>query len=281
MTAQARLSVSTWSLHRTLGLTYPDSPERECDGKAVETYGSVSMSLLELPERIAGIGIHTLEICHFHLYRQDTGFLQELRAALAAAEVELFSLLIDDGDITSPDHAERDLAWIGRWLEVAGMLGAQRARVIAGKADTSPEALEQSKAGLTVLAQQAADQGVRLMTENWFPTLSTPQAVNWLLDEMDGQVGLCADFGNWNGPTKYDDLAAILPRAESCHAKCSFAAPQTADREDYLRCLDLTQAAGFSGPYTLIYDGPSDHEWSGIGEEIEMVRPYLAAEHKA
>jgi hypothetical protein len=37
----------------------------------------------------------------------------------------------------------------------------------------------------------------------------------------------------------------------------------------------LTQAADFNGPYTLIYDGPSDHEWSGIFEEIEMVRPYI------
>ena len=32
--------------------------------------------------------------------------------ALQDADVELFSLLIDEGDITHPSNAERDMAWI-------------------------------------------------------------------------------------------------------------------------------------------------------------------------
>jgi len=113
------------------------------------------------------------------------------------------------------------------------------------------------------------------MTENWFSTLSRPEYVLRLLDELEGSVGLCLDFGNWGGPTKYEDLAAIAPRAESCHTKAQFPAAGALDQEDYKRCLDITREAGFSGPYTLIYDGPGDDEFEGLRLESAVVEPYL------
>ena len=270
-----RLSVSTWSLHRALGLTYPNSPGADGKPTAVETYGPGSITLLDVPARLAAMGIATLEICHFHLPSRESAYLSELRAALDAAGVELFSLLIDDGDITHPDHGDRDLAWISRWIETAGELGAKRARVIAGKSEPSDVALQQSRAGFSLLATQGQAQGVRVMTENWFALLSRPQDVLSLLDDLEGAVGLCLDFGNWGGPTKYDDLAAIAPRAESCHAKCRFPAPGEMDTDDFRRCLDITRDAAFSGPYTLIYDGPGDDEWSALAMERDFVLPYL------
>src|SRR3712207_5645598 len=104
-----RLSVSTWSLHRALGRPSFYGPET---GQAipVETHGRGALSLLELPAHIAAFGIHTLEICHFHLPSRDHTYLSELRSALDDAGVELFSLLVDDGDLTHPEHAQRDLA---------------------------------------------------------------------------------------------------------------------------------------------------------------------------
>lgn len=265
-----RLSTSTWSLHRALGLTYPDAPGQPNMG-AAETYGKGTMTLLETPTRVAAAGIHTLEICHFHIPSRDAGYLNELRGELDSAGVELFSLLIDDGDITHPQDGGRDLAWIAGWIDTAGKLGAKRVRVIAGKSQPSDDTLQRSRAGLAHLAECGKDAGLRVMTENWFGLLSRPEYVRRLLEAVD--IGLCADFGNWGGTTKYDDLAAIFPLAESCHAKCSFT--PDANREDYIRCLDLTRAAGFSGPYTLIYDGPSDDEWAGLAVEHEMVLPYL------
>jgi hypothetical protein len=147
--------------------------------------------------------------------------------------------------------------------------------VIAGKQPYSVESMRRSQAGLLALAAQGQAQGVRVTIENWFPLLSRPEQVHALLDSLEGTVGLNADFGNWAGPTKYDDLAAILPRAESCHAKCAFNAPHTPDAQDYRRCLELTRQAGFRGPYTLIYDGPDADEWEGLALEADMVRPFL------
>ena len=272
--AAPRLSVSTWSLHRQLG-------KPGFTGAAhgmqipIETHNKGPISLLELPARIAEFGIHTLEICHFHLPSVEKAYLAELRAALAAADVELFSLLIDDGDITHASEAERDIAWIEKWIDIAGELDAKCTRVIGGKADPSAEAVAQSRDVLAQLTERADTAGIRLMSENWFSIFSTPENVITILDGLDGKVGLCLDFGNWRGDTKYEDLAAIASWAESCHTKAHFAAPRDIDKQDYVQCLDLTQEAGFAGPHTLIYDGPGDNEWEGLAIEREVVNPYL------
>lgn len=268
----ARLSTSTWALHRTLGVTYPDTPTWASIG-ADATYGRGSITLLELPARIAAMGIHTLEIVHFHLPSREIAYFNELRAALSEAGVELFSLLIDDGDITHPQNAERDLAWISGWVETAAAMGAKATRVIAGKAAPTEEALKRSIDGLMKLVQVGKANGVRVMTENWFSLLSTPDYVRRVLSMVD--IGLCCDFGNWGGETKYEDLAEIMPFAESCHAKCFFSEDGAPNRDDYLRCLELAKAAFFNGPYTLIYDGLPEDEWAGLATEKAMVEPYL------
>ena len=140
----ARLSVSTWSLHRTLGPTYWDSPAKPSRDRE-EPYGPGLLELLDIPARIAEFGINTLEICHFHLPSREPAYLNDLRSALDSAGVELFTILIDDGDITHPEHSARDLAWISGWIETAGQLGARCARVIAGKT-TGEGALDRSYA---------------------------------------------------------------------------------------------------------------------------------------
>jgi sugar phosphate isomerase/epimerase len=269
-----RLSVSTWSLHRTLGRPNIYGVEAGFHIPTA-THDEGALSLLELPARLATFGIRTLEICHFHLSSLDPGYLAELRAALQAAQVELFSLLIDDGDIVHATHAERDLAWIRRWIEIAGKLGAKRTRVIAGKSAPTQDSLEKSAQELKRLATLAEESGIRLMTENWFGVLSTPAAVHALFEQLEDHVGLCLDFGNWNGPDKYRDLTQIAAYAESCHAKAHFSGPDELDVTDYTQCLEITAAANFAGPYTLIYSGPDDDEWARLAREMQIVQTYL------
>lgn len=265
-----RLSVSTWSLHRTLGNAANYGPGQELAARA-----NGGVPLLELPAKLAAFGIHTLEICHFHLPTRDRGYLRELRGAMQEAGVEPFTLLVDAGDITDPAHGERDLQWIGEWIEDAAELGMERARVIAGKSQPSADALDASIRGLRRLADRAGAVGVRLATENWLALMATPAEVLSVLDALDGRLGLCVDFGNWRGPGKYDDLAALMPYAESFHAKCHFDEDGRMDREDYVRCLELARAATHAGPYTLIYDGPDADEWAGLDAERAVVTPYL------
>lgn len=264
--------MSSWSLHRSLGRpAFYGANEKLPSG----SHNQGALSLLELPKAIADIGITTLEIVHFHLPSTDDAYLAELRAELETAGVELFSLLIDAGDITHPEHGERDLAWMEGWLDVAAKLGCRCARVIAGKQDPSDEVLRLSAKRLTRLANKADALGLRLMTENWFGTTSTPETVLWLLDALEGQLGLCVDFGNWQGEDKYENLARIVKHAESCHAKASFEGSQI-QQKDYQTCLDLTKRVNFQGPYTLIFDSPEPNEWQGLGIEREIVQAYVS-----
>ena len=265
-----RIAVSTWSLHRLLGTTYAHDLTTTAIGPGEDTYGEGSESLLGLPSVLANHGYHRLEIVSFHMRSRDSIYLAELREQLAVSNVTLQTLLIDAGDITDPVNGPRDTAWIAGWIEVANALGAQNARVIAGKQKPTPETVDRSVAALRQLADANAGSPVRLVTENWFDLLSTPAVVHEVLDRLEGRVGLLADFGNWSGPTKYEDLASIFTRAELCHAKAGFADGRL-DEADYGAAIMAAESAGYKGPYTLIFDADHPHEWTGLAEERDFI----------
>lgn len=272
-----RLSVSTWSLHRNLGplrLT-----RRDAAGKLLpeEKAQPQALSLLELPARLAAQGIEAAEVCHFHFPRTDDEYLDELRQAFADAGVTFFSLLVDYGDITHPDatHREEELRFIEGWIDVAARIGARCARVSAGDAPADDAAaVALATRNLHRLARHRAAQGVRVLTENWHRLASTPANVCAILDATGGEVGLCADFGNFGRPGKYEALAAILPRAETIHAKIDVSRDGAWDVDDFRRCLDLAQGAGFNGTYAMVHDGPGD-QWEGLRRLQALVTPYL------
>jgi sugar phosphate isomerase/epimerase len=268
------IAVSSWSLHRAIGLTWWESPS--APGVQKQAYGPGTIDILDIPAAVARHGITRLQVCHFHVANRDKAWLAEFRAALADAQVMLQTVLIDDGDITDPANHGRDVAWAGGWIDTAAALGAGTARVIAGKQKPSKDALALSVAGLKELALRGKAAGVRVITENWFDLLATPLAVSHVLDAVGDDLGFLADFGNWKGPTKYADLAAIMRRAEDTHAKASFSGPDAMDGADYGKCVAAAMAAGYEGPYTLVYDGPGDDEWAGIEMERQFIRDVYA-----
>lgn len=274
------IAVSSWSVHRALGIFHPNAPGNDVAGQAEPRWGRGTLSLMELPEATAKRGINQLQICHFHLERRDPVYLGEVRAALSDAGVALSTLLIDNGDITHPSERDRDVAWIGKWIDAAAALGAKAARVIAGKQKPTPETLAASVEGLRALGRRGAEQGVRVTTENWHALLASPKEVHHVLDRLDDAVGFMADFGNWKtaGRKKYEDLASIFARSEDTHAKAWFP-EDTIDGEDFGRCLDAAKAVGYSGPYTLIYEDKGDDEWRAVEIERDFVLAHLNGGH--
>jgi sugar phosphate isomerase/epimerase len=271
-----RIAVSTWSLHNLLGVTYANGPGVTPTGIAEPTFGHGAVTLEELPAELAMRGYFRVELCHFNLASQDAPYLVKIRAAFEASGVVIQTLLIDDGDITNPVTRERDLTWIASWIEAAALLGAENARVIAGKSPPSPEALSLSVAGLKAMAALGKARGVRIVTENWFDTLSTPQAVHHVLDASGPDLGFLADTGNWSGPSKYADIQSIFARAELCHAKTDFGPGLVIDADDYGQCIKAAQDAGYTGPFTLIFASEGD-EWAGLAAERAFVRAQFGA----
>lgn len=272
------LGISTWSIRRLLGPTYPgldpDAPERPAD----TSFGPGALNLLDLPTALQAHGYATLDLCHFHLPRTDDAYLAALRARLAEAGITLLTFLVDDGDISAADPVTRarDVAATQAWIERAARLGARYVRVAAGASEAKPDdpAIGYSAASLLALARHARAQGVDLLTETWQPLALPPENVRAILAATRGEVGLCADFNNYQhypADAKYAALRAVLPGASTIHAGGQLTAAGQLDEADFRHCLTLAQEAAFTGPYVLIFSGPGD-EWAGLAQLAGLVR---------
>lgn len=258
-------AVSSWSLHRTLGSYHSgDAP-----GSGAPVAPGGGLPLLELPAQLRAHGYDTAQICHFHLPTRDASYLAELGSAFADAGVTLDAVLVDDGDLTDPTDADTHQAWISGWLDDAAALGANRARVIAGKQTPTPERLAESGRRLGELADAHPD--VRVVTENWFALTPGAAEVTAVLDAADGKIGFLIDLGNWTGPGKYHELANVAGKAETCHAKCHFT-DGTPDSDDYAKSLQTLRDVNYAGPLALIYDGKSEDEWDCLEREFDITR---------
>lgn len=256
-------AVHAWSLDRTLGRF-----------RAGVTGEGTGLPLLELPAALRGHGYRTVQLCHFHLEHRDAGYLGELRAALEESGIVLDALLVDDGDLTHPVEGERQEAWISSFLDDAEALGAERIRVVAGRTRTET-AQRDSSAALGRIASRAGD--LRVVTENWLDVTRNAADVRAILDPLDGAVGLLVDLGNWVGPDKHADLAAVTPYAETCHAKAHWGQGGIED-DDYRNSLRAVLENGYPGPFALVYDADDDDEWAGLAVQRAIVEDVLREE---
>lgn len=259
----ARVSVSSWSLHRALGSVWLDdfSPARQTAANA-----DPDLTLLQLPGLAAQHGINTLEICHFHFPTRDKGYLTELAEEARQAEVELYSILIDDGDITAtdPDDLEVQLNWIQGWIDTASELGASAARVVAGEASVSADAqdlkqhpsIQASACQLQSLFAYGQERNVKVFTENFRPLALKADHLIAILELCDGQISICADFGNFKGPDRYQEFAKIAPWATSAHAKAQYEDDGAIIPDDLSGGIRVLKDSGFAGPLSLIFDQP-------------------------
>lgn len=253
----SRLSLTSWSLHHDLT--------------------SGALTLHDLPAQMRAHGIGTLEICHFHLPNTAPETLAALRGAIEAADVELLSILIDAGDIShaDPERRSADRAFIERWIDAAAALGAQSVRVVGGESPAGDSAaLERAAAELRQICGYAAERNIRVRTENFRSLLSTSDNCNALLDMLDGQVGLCADIGNFASAQRVSEFAAVAGRAEVVHVKAEYTPQGEIEPAQLQECLARGRAAGFEGAYTLVYDRGGD-SWAGLGTLARVVQPYL------
>ena len=286
----SRLSTSSWSLHRALG-----SPPLFGPGQPFPAAASTgaAISLLELPAALAQADIRTLELVHFHFPATDAAYIDELKSAIGQAGIELFSVLIDAGDITHPDEAVRadEMAWIRSWLDVAARCCATHARVVGGRQSVARKrsqghdalldhpVIKRSAQGLRQLAEYGASIGLQVITENFRETTSRADQVVAILELCEGRVGLCADFGNYSGADRYDELAALFPYADSAHVKALYDGRGIPDEDEFRHSLGMLAEAGFDGPMSLIFDtalhGDSS-EWDNLAQMRAVAAPFCA-----
>ena len=258
-------AVHTWALHRALG-SFVAPGAMPMGG--LPAGGGGGIALLDLTGELARRGYGSFQLAHFYLPRTEAAYLDELRSAIAEAGVTLECFLVDDGDPTDTTRSAPGESWISGWLEVATILGAPRARVVAGKSAPTPLRLDASAAVLRRLAARHPE--LRVVTENWHALLPDADAVIALLERTEDQVGFLVDLGNWRGPGKYAELARVASLAESCQAKVRMT-DVGMDVEDYRRSLSVLRDAGYAGPLAMVYDGPDPDEWGHLEQAYAIV----------
>lgn len=267
-----RRTVSTWSLHRTLGNFIAEDSAVHGGPFMSLPHRDNGLTLLELLPELAARGYNTLQICHFHLASRDADYLAEVRDAMAQNDITLDAFLIDDGDLMATD-INTHMAWYDTWLDVAAELGAERARFCVGRSAPTTELLQASGKRLAELA--ARHPKVRIVAENWMESIPDAASLLTALEAAGDDVGVLIDLANWGPPAKYEELAKIAHLAETCHGKCVFTADGP-DEVDFRRTLSILKDAGFNGPIALIYDGPDDDEWAALDWEWEIVQSVFA-----
>ncbi|GIN72139.1 xylose isomerase [Bacillus sp. J14TS2] len=272
------LSVSTWSLHRLLGplrWTAWDNAQKKHITK-LEQQDNV-IDLLDLPTILKEKGFAAFELCHFHFPFTDSLYLQRLKKACTDANMRLYTLLLDYGDLSSTDtqRVDADMELIKEWIDIAAEVGAERVRVVAGDAPADDQdALSRVSQYLHELAVYAGQKGVKIITENFRTLSSTSENCLYIVNQSDEQIRLITDFGNMSGAEKYNELARIIPYSDSIHAKPQYDKDGIPDQDEFRRCLDLLKQAHYDGPIVIIYDGPGDM-WEGIERTKKIVEDYL------
>ena len=288
----ARAAVSSVTINRLLGFEtflFDDESSNMVKAPAIDSTRpdgwatkAPSHTLLELPAEIAAQGYDCYDLSMLHLPSIDRAYLAEARAAFEDAGVEIFQLLIDTGEVGSPD-AQESSAGIEHtrfFIEVAAELGASGVRYVPGDSNPTPETMQATAAAFRELFDFAAERGLKPATENYRVFTNEADNLLQLVELSERDYGWIADSGN---PKEWGDqktFAKLLPGATSMHAWAPSTEDGRADMVEFRRCMTMARDAGFDGPIMLHGAYAMDNFawapdlWSGVEEfraEVQAV----------
>jgi sugar phosphate isomerase/epimerase len=229
-------------------------------------------TLLQLPSIAAARGLSYLELCHFHFPSREPSYLSSLKRSFEDAGIVFHTLLVDYGDLSSPDAARResDIDYLKGWIDTAALAGASAIRIVAGEQPPGDEtAIQRSADGLIALSQYGDALGVKVVTENFRELTSTVDSWKALLERVSGDVPTIVDFGNLAKHEKQDGVQYGAPLAHSFHAKPEYAEDGSIREESLLELLRLAGDGNASAPVSVIFDRDGDM-WEGI-ERIKAI----------
>jgi sugar phosphate isomerase/epimerase len=212
-----------------------------------------SLSVLDLPALgRQEYGVSIVELVSEFFESQTAGYLNRLRRALEAERVRVHGIAVDQGNIASPDEAERrtGLEALKQWFHVARAIGAAAIRVNSDDFEPlvelivrhepvprgailfswdrlSPEerrdAVERCIAGYAELAAVAEDARVKLLIENHGGITGDPANFRQILARIPSpSFATCPDNQNpYEGDAWEEGTRTLVPRAHSVHAKIS------------------------------------------------------------
>jgi sugar phosphate isomerase/epimerase len=272
---EKQLSISTWSLHHCLGPLRWTKWDESSKKQVVDVQEQPQeRALTELPALAALHGLSYLEVCHFHFPSVEKSYLEQLKAAFDQAGVSFHTLLVDYGDISSPDEVRRqsDIRYLQGWIDVASLAGAKAIRIVAGEQPASDAAaIHRSHTALRQLQEYAVQAGVEVVTENFRELTSTVASWSQVLEGTSGArntddadaLRTIVDFGNLAADEKLQGIAYGARVAHSFHVKPVYLADSVIDKVEFHKSLSILREQACKAPISIIYDREGDM-WEGI-----------------
>jgi len=251
MTADLKISLAAWSLHR------------EFFDKKIDQLGML--------DACAEFGITGFELVNTFFPSPQYAYLRHMRKRADEAGIALLLIMCDaEGDLAHVDKAKREVAALShrKWIDVAGVLGCHSIRVnIRGDEDDPAAMRERAAEGLGMVLAHAKGTGVSVLLENHGGLSSDPAWLRSLVELVDSpDLGTLPDFGNFpDDVDRYDAVEMLMPHAKAVSAKCyQFDADGNETKIDFPRMLDIVKQAGYHGYVGIEFEGQEQPEREGI-----------------
>jgi sugar phosphate isomerase/epimerase len=177
-------------------------------------------------------------------------------------------------DFTQPEAArrEKDVAHVGRWVEVAAKIGAPVLRVFDGRAGAEGPSREQMTDWVVdafrACAAHGERHGVLIAYQNHDELLKTADEVLAMRRRVASDwFGLDVDVGSLHTGDPYDEIARLAPFACTWQIKERLYRKGQEEKTDVKRVFAILRETGYRG-YAPI-------ETLGEGDPHEKVRRFL------
>jgi sugar phosphate isomerase/epimerase len=158
---------------------------------------------------------------------------------------------------------DKELARIRTWVDNAVILGAPTVRIFAGDLIPSQSLDEGTHCVIEAIdeaCEYAGKQGVMLVMENHHGVTADADGVVGIAKGVKSDwFGLNLDFGNFNTPDPYVDLARCAPYAVTTHVKTEIT-PKGGPKQlaDLKRFVTILKEVGYRGYATLEYEAAEE-----------------------
>ncbi|HIW32132.1 MAG TPA: sugar phosphate isomerase/epimerase [Candidatus Paenibacillus intestinavium] len=272
-----RLSISSWSLHRCLGplrLTIWNEVTNSQD--TIVEDQPFEFQLVELPKIAVERGLTALEICHFHFPARHQNYLTQLKHAFEEAQIIFHTLLVDYGDIASPDPIRQssDIEYLKGWIDTAQIVGASSVRIVAGEQPAGDKkAIARSIEALQQLREYAVGKNVEVVTENFRALTSTVSSWSSIIAGEQYSFPTIVDFGNFSSLEKKNGIRYGAPLAHSIHAKPEYTLEGEINKESFYSLLTILAEMNCTAPISIIYDREGNM-WDGIERILHVIKDF-------
>lgn len=258
-TAEFKISLAEWSLHRSIF------------GKKIDHLDFAKTAK-------ESFGIDAVEYVNqfFKDKGKDKTYLAEMKKRADDLGVRSVLIMIDgEGALGDPDPAKRTKAIENhyQWVEAAKFLGCHSIRVNAESSKDFDESIKLAADGLRRLSEFAKPHDINVIVENHGGLSSNGKWLSQTIAATEmSNCGTLPDFGNFYDYDRYQGVTDLMPFAKAVSAK-TYDFKENGDEIniDFMRMMKIVLDAGYHSYVGIEYEGDKLDEFTGIRSTIALL----------